>query len=75
MIPHKNDQLEYTLIAYTVHSGVHFHMKIQYQNEWYIYDGMERPNMQKSERFTNSILCGRINYIVYPLTNAIAGTT
>ena len=75
MIPHKDNQLEYTLTAFTIHNGVHFHMKIKYQDERYIYDGMERPKMKKSKRFSSTIYCGRINCIVYLLTSVIAETT
>ena len=41
MIWLKDDQLEYTLAACTIHNGVHFHMKIKFQNKWHMSDGME----------------------------------
>ena len=70
-IPHRCNQLEYTLLAFTIHSGIHFNMKIKYEETWYTYDGMERPKVKKWERWGSSITCGRVNCIFYLLTGVI----
>ena len=70
-IPHKDNMLEYTLLTYTIHIGLHFYMRIKYQEAWYTYDGMERPKMKKWERLASTTSQGRINCIFYLLTGVI----
>ena len=68
-IRHKEDLLDYTLLGFTIHSGIHFSMRVKIENIWYAYDGMERPKltrlMGKDVNFT-----GRIDTVVYVISNA-----
>ena len=68
-IRHKEDLLDYTLLGFTIHSGIHFFMRVRIENIWCAYDGMERPKltrlMGKDVNFID-----RINTIVYVISNA-----
>ena len=45
-----NKKLHYSLIGYTINAGLHFFLKVKFEECWYIYDGMENPKLTRSEK-------------------------
>ena len=68
-VSHNKDELQYSLLGYTIYNGLHFSMKIKLQDGWYAYDGIERPKLKHID--SNSRMLGRINCIIYVLSNYI----
>ena len=69
-LKHKNCCLQYSVIGYTIHAGLHFNMRINYGGIWYSYDGMENPKIVKTSKCSD-ITLGRINCVLYVLTYTI----
>ena len=69
ILPHRDVKLHYSLLGYTIHLGIHFYMKIKYNDLLYTYDGMEKPKLKISEKLTQVTSRGRINCIVYVLVS------
>ena len=67
-IIHNQDQLHYSLLGYTVHSGLHFTMRTKLKDEWYPYDGIERPEVKRVDSSPYMPSLGQIYYIVYVLS-------
>ena len=65
-IKHKAEQLHYSLIGYTIHTGLHFYLKTKHEDCWYIYDGLENPKLIRTEKNRDMTL-GRINCVLYAL--------
>ena len=66
-LKHKDSFLQYNLIGYTVHAGLHFNMRTNYDGIWYQYDGMDNPKIRKANKCSD-ITLGRINCALYVLT-------
>ena len=66
-VPHRDDLLHYSLIGFTICTGIHFYMRVKYNGLWYSYDGMERPKLNKLEDKEVNFI-GRVNNIIYFLT-------
>ena len=47
---HKDSFLQYNLIGYTIHSGLHFNIRANYDGFWYQYDGMDNPKIRKTNK-------------------------
>ena len=68
-ISHNGKRIRYSLLGYTIHTGLHFSMKTRLRDCWYIYDGIEQPKLKRVLPNTNSSFVGRINCIVYVCTH------
>ena len=64
---HKDSFLQYNLIGYTIHAGLHFNMRTNYDGIWYQYDGMDNLKIRKAKKCSD-ITLGRINCALYVLT-------
>ena len=74
-LPHRDLQLRYSLLGFTIHFGVHFYMKVKYNNAWYTYDGMQRPKLMASDKpQSTTTIRGKINCIFYVLTERTKST-
>ena len=67
--PHDKDILHYSLLGYTIHHGLHFSLRTKLQDDWYAYDGIERPKLKRVESNPTGPSLGRINCIVYVLSS------
>ena len=68
-VPHDKDILHYSLLGYTIHHGLHFSLRTKLQDDWYAYDGVERPKLQRVESHPTGPSFGRMNCIVYVLSS------
>ena len=68
-VPHDKDILHYSLLGYTIHHGLHFSLRTKLQDDWYAYDGIERPKLKRVESNPTGPSLGRINCIVYVLSS------
>ena len=67
---HPTDQqawrLDGCVYFFSIHFGIHFYMKVKYNNAWYTYDGMQRPKLMASDKpqsTTTTTTRGKINCI------------
>ena len=57
-----------TNVLRTSYSGLHFTMRTKLKDEWYTYDGIERPKVKRVDSSPNMPSLGQINCIVYVLS-------